>query len=235
MSTFGDPDYAADAIAFPTEDPRAGAVVPLPDVGAPAEQSPYDVVVAVSSAGGLAALHSLLAAWAPPPPAGIVIAQHTGATSVLTDVLGRGSALPVQWIREGDLLQPGVVFICPPATNVELLPATRPRKFGPKADQPSPIAQLAGSFTRALLTKQTRNPLQRCLHAGRFAWNWICDNRVRPSKPLYGQPAPRSQLFGSADATMGRLGFSASLASRLSLLDARGLASAPFFGALQAD
>ena len=40
-----------------------------------------------------------------------------------------------------------MVFICPPATNVELLPATRPRKFGPKADQPSPIAQPAGSST----------------------------------------------------------------------------------------
>jgi two-component system, chemotaxis family, protein-glutamate methylesterase/glutaminase len=122
MSIFGGLDDAADVVAFPAEDPRASAVVPLHAVGAAAEQAPYEVVVAVASAGGLAALHSVLAVWAEPPPAGIVIAQHVGASSVLTDVLSRGSALPVQWIGEGDILQPGVVFVCPPTTDVELLP-----------------------------------------------------------------------------------------------------------------
>jgi two-component system, chemotaxis family, protein-glutamate methylesterase/glutaminase len=76
----------------------------------------FDVVALTASAGGLHALSLVLAALPATFPARVVVVQHLDPRhrSLMADILGRRTPLPVREAREGDRLAPGQVFVAPP-------------------------------------------------------------------------------------------------------------------------
>ncbi|GAA4542651.1 chemotaxis protein CheB [Mycobacterium paraffinicum] len=90
-----------------------------------------ELVVLVASAGGLAALSTVLSDLPTDFPAAVVVQQHLGDhDSVLPAVLRRLSAQPVDWACDGQVLGPGQVLVCPPGSYLELAPGGRCRLFG---------------------------------------------------------------------------------------------------------
>jgi two-component system, chemotaxis family, protein-glutamate methylesterase/glutaminase len=73
-------------------------------------------VVIGASAGGVEALQQLVAGLPADLPAALLVAVHLdpGGESRLPQVLGRHSAVPVRFARNGDPLQEGVVLLAPP-------------------------------------------------------------------------------------------------------------------------
>ena len=80
-----------------------------------------EVVVVASSAGGLAALTSLLSGLPASFPVPVLLVQHLDPRhrSLLADMLGRCTELPVKMAEGGDRLSGGSVFVAPP--NYHLL------------------------------------------------------------------------------------------------------------------
>jgi two-component system chemotaxis response regulator CheB len=85
--------------------------------GAPA----FEIVAVASSAGGLAALTSVLSGLPRGFPAAVVLVQHLDPRhkTLLADMLGRRTELRVKMAEEDDHLAGGSVFIAPP--NYHLL------------------------------------------------------------------------------------------------------------------
>lgn len=81
----------------------------------------FEIVAVASSAGGLAALTSLLSGLPRSFPAAVVLVQHLDPRhkSLLADMLSRCTELPVKMAEGGDRLTGGSVFIAPP--NYHLL------------------------------------------------------------------------------------------------------------------
>jgi two-component system chemotaxis response regulator CheB len=75
----------------------------------------YSLVVVAASAGGLAALTTLLADLPGGFPLPVAVVQHLDPRhdSVMAQILGRRTALRVKEAAAGDLLAPGVVFVAP--------------------------------------------------------------------------------------------------------------------------
>jgi two-component system chemotaxis response regulator CheB len=119
---------------------------------------PNDLVALVASAGGLAALTTVLSHLPADFPAAVVVLQHLDPSrpSLLSEILGRRSDLPVREAHHGDRLRRGVVFVAPPGhhllvgaggvlelTSTEPVHYSRPsadallesvaRSFGPRA------------------------------------------------------------------------------------------------------
>ena len=82
--------------------------------------SAFDVVALVASAGGLAALTAVLSHLPADFPAAVVVLQHVDPSrpSLLAEILGRRSGLPVCEARQGDRLRPGTVLVAPPAHHL---------------------------------------------------------------------------------------------------------------------
>ena len=85
--------------------------------GAPA----FEIVAVASSAGGLAALTSVLSGLPGSFPAPVLLVQHLDPRhkSLLADMLGRCTDLSVKMAEGGDRLTGGSVFVAPP--NYHLL------------------------------------------------------------------------------------------------------------------
>lgn len=86
-----------------------------------AKMSPQDRLIAIgSSAGGPAALVSVLEALPRDLPASLVLVQHLDAQFVpgFASWLGRHSALPVRAAQEGDRPEPGTVLIAASADHL---------------------------------------------------------------------------------------------------------------------
>jgi two-component system chemotaxis response regulator CheB len=81
----------------------------------------FEIVAVASSAGGLAALTSLLSGLPASFPATVLLVQHLDPRhkSLLADMLSRSTELPVKMAEGGDRLTPGSVFVAPP--NYHLL------------------------------------------------------------------------------------------------------------------
>src|SRR5437764_12513043 len=75
-----------------------------------------------ASAGGVAALSTLVATMPADFPAPVVIAQHLTPTqpSVLADILARHSRLPVRLVMDHAPLEAGVVFVVPAHRHVAI-------------------------------------------------------------------------------------------------------------------
>jgi two-component system, chemotaxis family, protein-glutamate methylesterase/glutaminase len=73
-------------------------------------------VAVASSAGGITALGRLLGGLPKDFPVPVVIVQHLDPRheTIIAEVLGRKTALPVQLAAEGDIPGPGNVYIAPP-------------------------------------------------------------------------------------------------------------------------
>src|SRR6202044_1539237 len=77
---------------------------------------PYGIVAVGSSAGGITALGRLLGGLAKDFPVPVVIVQHLDPRhdTIIAEVRGRGTALPVMMAAEGVHPEPGTVYIAPP-------------------------------------------------------------------------------------------------------------------------
>jgi two-component system chemotaxis response regulator CheB len=86
----------------------------------------YRAVVAGASLGGVEALQLILRALTGRPPVPVLITQHMSARgSVLDQVLRRAGSVPVRWAADGELAQPGSIYLCPP-TSVMMLDPQEP-------------------------------------------------------------------------------------------------------------
>ncbi|HWD71234.1 MAG TPA: chemotaxis protein CheB [Actinomycetota bacterium] len=76
----------------------------------------FEIVAVASSAGGLAALTSLLSGLPALFPAPVLLVQHLDPRhkSLLADMLSRCTELPVKMAEGGDRLTGGSVFVAPP-------------------------------------------------------------------------------------------------------------------------
>jgi signal transduction histidine kinase/chemotaxis response regulator CheB len=83
----------------------------------------YLAVVLGASLGGTEALHILLSGLRAPLPVPVLVAIHLGpAVSKLDQVLSRASSVPVRWLTDGIVPQPGTVYLCPGRTFVRFEP-----------------------------------------------------------------------------------------------------------------
>jgi two-component system chemotaxis response regulator CheB len=75
-----------------------------------------DLIVVGASAGGVQALQQLVADLPPELPASVLVVLHlmTAGTSVLDDILGRAGELTVSRAADGEPLERGHVYVCPP-------------------------------------------------------------------------------------------------------------------------
>lgn len=95
-----------------------------PRPGFPFPGTAFDVVAMASSAGGVKALGTILAALPADFPAALVVVQHVSPThrSLLPQVLARQTPLRVRPAADGDRLAPGAVFVAPPDRHVLVNP-----------------------------------------------------------------------------------------------------------------
>ncbi|HEX3695157.1 MAG TPA: chemotaxis protein CheB [Polyangia bacterium] len=100
-------------------------------------------MVIACSAGGLAALFDVLASLDPDFPAAIVIVQHRGRqfAELLPALLQNRTVLRVRHVQDGDLLEAGTVYICPPGKHLTAEHCLR-LVNGPKLDFVQPSADL---------------------------------------------------------------------------------------------
>src|SRR5215469_747602 len=78
--------------------------------------APYGVVAVAASAGGITALGRVLGGLPAGFPVPVVVVQHLDPRhkTVIAEVLGRRSNMPVRLAREGEKAEAGVVYIAPP-------------------------------------------------------------------------------------------------------------------------
>jgi two-component system, chemotaxis family, protein-glutamate methylesterase/glutaminase len=81
----------------------------------------FGIVAIASSAGGLKALSEVLSALPANFPVPIAIVQHLDPKrrSMMADILGRRTKLLVKQAQQGELMNPGTIYIAPP--NYHLL------------------------------------------------------------------------------------------------------------------
>jgi two-component system chemotaxis response regulator CheB len=92
----------------------------------PTDDRPWLIVIA-ASAGGVLALRQLLAGLPADTPAAVVILQHRSPTqpSILNSILARRAKMPVVLAREGELIEPGVVYVARPDLHLTVVPGGR--------------------------------------------------------------------------------------------------------------
>jgi two-component system CheB/CheR fusion protein len=118
------------------EDPRAIHAPDRPLVGMPPAVCP--VVGLGASAGGLEAFQNFLAATPPDSGLAYVLVQHLDPNheSMLAELLGRRTSMPVQQISNGMTIEPNRVYLIPPNAslsiengNLRLTEFSEPRGF----------------------------------------------------------------------------------------------------------
>src|SRR5262249_5603397 len=82
----------------------------------------FHLVAIAASAGGLAALATILADLPSDFPLPIALVQHVDPKqdSLVADILSRRTDLTVKLAKTGDRLKPGVVYVAPPAHHLEV-------------------------------------------------------------------------------------------------------------------
>lgn len=80
----------------------------------------FPIIALVCSTGGLASLTTVLASLPADLPAAVIALQHVSPhrRSMLSEILQRSAAMPVNRAREGDTLTPGRVLIAPEAAHL---------------------------------------------------------------------------------------------------------------------
>src|SRR5665811_415763 len=113
-------------------------------------QSPSQLVVVGSSAGGIEALTTLVGGLPSEFPVPIVIAQHLDPKhqSHLAEILARESPLPVRTVSDREELTPGTIFVIPANRHVEIDDHhVTVRAEGPDGPKPSVDHLLATAAT----------------------------------------------------------------------------------------
>jgi two-component system chemotaxis response regulator CheB len=106
--------------------------------------SDYPILALCCSAGGLPALETVLAPLPAELPAAVLILQHMSPdnSSKLPAILGRGTALALEWAEDGHPLQPGHALVAPPGQHtlvtkdetIALIPSGSVPPYRPSAD-----------------------------------------------------------------------------------------------------
>lgn len=93
------------------------------------EAPPCDVVAIVGSAGAVRAMEAVLEALPADLHAAVVIVLHVSPThrSLLAEILARRTALAVKQAEDGDVLEPGRVYVAPPDSHLIVDPDGRLR------------------------------------------------------------------------------------------------------------
>lgn len=107
-----------------------------------AAQSPRLVVIA-ASAGGLSAIFDVLAPLPASFPAAIAIIQHRGGAQpeLMIELLASRTRLRVKHAVDGEMIEPGTVYVCPPGVHMTMGHALRLVE-GPKIQFVQPNADL---------------------------------------------------------------------------------------------
>jgi two-component system, chemotaxis family, protein-glutamate methylesterase/glutaminase len=86
---------------------------------------PYELVVVGCSAGGIRALSQVLGRLPKEFAVPVVIVQHLDPRheTVIAEVLGRRSTLPVRLAQDGEQAKPGVVYVAPPNRHLLIGPS----------------------------------------------------------------------------------------------------------------
>ncbi len=84
--------------------------------------SNFDVVAIASSAGGPAALTHVIGSLPADLPVPVLLVQHLDPRhpTLLTGILARRSRLPVRLVRGGERIEPGTVYLAPPAHHMRV-------------------------------------------------------------------------------------------------------------------
>ena len=106
--------------------------------------SEYPIVALCCSAGGLEALTTVLGPLPAALPAAVLVLQHMppDLSSQLPAILGRCTALSVQWAHDGDPLRPGWALVAPAGQHtlvtrqetIALIPSGSVPPYRPSAD-----------------------------------------------------------------------------------------------------
>ncbi len=113
--------------------------------------SRFPIVGIGASAGGLAALEGFLHATSEPTAAAYVIVTHLSPDqhSLLPDLLGRVTSLPVAEIEDGLALQAGHIYVAPPAVYVSITEDRFVTSTPPNDDRRHPIDFFLRSLAKA--------------------------------------------------------------------------------------
>jgi len=104
-----------------TRDPTLPGVNPVvEDHLSPAESPPFPIVAVGASAGGLEAVTALLSELPSDTGMALVIVQHLSPTheSLLGEILGRATAMPVRTVGDRTPVEPNHVYVIPPAKDL---------------------------------------------------------------------------------------------------------------------
>jgi two-component system, chemotaxis family, CheB/CheR fusion protein len=137
----------------------SGSTASSPDCFTPAaaaRTAPCPVVGLGASAGGLEAFQNFLAAV--PPDAGLafVLVQHLDPNheSMLAELLGRRTEMPVRQVTDGMRIEPNNVYLIPPNANLSIVEATlRLSEFS----EPRGFRRPIDDFFRSLAVDQGSN------------------------------------------------------------------------------
>lgn len=82
--------------------------------------APYDLIAIVASAGGVKALEQILSSLPADLPVPIAVVQHRSAhdPNLLARVLSRHTTLRVKLAQDGELLEPGTVYLAVPQLHM---------------------------------------------------------------------------------------------------------------------
>ena len=85
------------------------------DSGRVGPAQPFAIVAIAASAGGITALSHVLGGLPNGFPVPVVIVQHLDPRhkTVIAEVLGRRTKMPVRLAQEGDRVQAGTIYIAP--------------------------------------------------------------------------------------------------------------------------
>ena len=87
-----------------------------PDSAAADQGASYSIVAIAASAGGIAALSKVLGGLPAGFPVPVVVVQHLDPRhqTIIADVLGRRTKLPVRLAADGDQAIAGTIYVAPP-------------------------------------------------------------------------------------------------------------------------
>ena len=179
---------------------------------APIRDRSLDVVVLVGSAGGIKPIESVLESLPPDLDAAVVVLIHLTPRhpSILAAILARKTALPVKQAEEGDVLEPGHVYVAPP--NAHLLV----QADGTLSLDHSPVVHYVRPSADTLLHSLAENYLGRCLAvvlSGTGSDGAEGSAAVKlAGGAVYAQDEATSEHFGMPGAAIGAGGVDAVLA-----------------------
>src|SRR3954471_4714542 len=137
-----------------------------------------DIVVVGASAGGVEALSELFAGLPAELPAAVFVVLHVapGGTSVLPQLLGRRTSLPVGAARDDEPVERGRVYVAPPDHHLILSGGRVTLTRGPRENGLGPaIAPLFRSAARAYGARVVGVVLSGALDDGTAGLKMITD------------------------------------------------------------